>query len=315
MHLSARVGNVLLADGENFMLEAFVSRRFAPASVALIETANGILEEYAEQGLVLTLRQLYYQFVARGLIPNKQTEYKRLGSIINDARLAGLVDWSMMEDRTRKLNTISTWDDPAQIIKAVSRQYKEDLWATQKYRPEVWIEKDALRGVIEKACRELRIEEFACRGYTSQSAQYEAGKRFAAYRSKGQIPVVFHLGDHDPSGIDMTRDNKDRLSMFAGFPVQLTRLALNRDQIDQYNPPPNPAKETDSRHAGYAAEHGDESFELDALNPSVIDKLIRDNVETLIDRTKWARAMKDENYNMRKLTRLSDSWDEITADL
>jgi hypothetical protein len=297
------------------MLEVFVPRNFAPASVKLIETANDILAEYSEQGLVLTLRQLYYQFVARGLIPNKQTEYKRLGSIINDARLAGLVDWDMMEDRTRKLNTISTWNSPAEIIKAVSRQYKEDLWATQKFRPEVWIEKDALRGVIERACRELRVEEFACRGYTSQSAQYEAGKRFAAYRANGQTPVVFHLGDHDPSGIDMTRDNQERLSMFAGHDVKLIRLALNRDQIDEYNPPPNPAKETDSRHAGYQAEHGDESFELDALNPSVIDQLIRTNVERLIDRKKWDRAQRDENYNMRKLTRLSDGWDEITADL
>src|ERR1700679_3041250 len=129
------------------MREKFIERRFSAASSAIIETANGILEEYETQGLVLTLRQLYYQFVARGLIPNKQSEYKRLGSIINDGRLAGLIDWSMMEDRTRTLRTISSWDSPGSIVDVVARQYQEDLWASQLFRPEVWIEKDALVGV------------------------------------------------------------------------------------------------------------------------------------------------------------------------
>lgn len=293
------------------MREKFIDRRFSPASAAIIETANGILEEYEAQGLVLTLRQLYYQFVARGLIPNKQSEYKRLGSIINDGRLAGHIDWSMMEDRTRTLRTISTWDSPASIVDVVARQYQEDLWASQLYRPEVWIEKDALVGVIERACRELRVEFFACRGYSSQSAQYEAGHRFRRYNDVGQTPVIFHLGDHDPSGIDMTRDNQDRLSMFSMDGVEVRRLALTFDQVDQYNPPPNPAKESDSRHEAYAAKYGNESWELDALEPTVIDALIRENIESLIDRRKWKKAQQAEKENRDKLVLVSDRWDDV----
>lgn len=293
------------------MREKFIDRKFSVASSAIIVTANDILSEYEAQGLVLTLRQLYYQFVARGLIPNKQSEYKRLGSIINDARLAGLIDWNMMEDRTRTLRTISSWDSPASIVEVVAKQYQEDLWASQAYRPEVWIEKDALVGVIERACRELRVEFFACRGYSSQSAQYEAGHRFRRYIEAGQTPVVFHFGDHDPSGIDMTRDNADRLSMFAIEEVDVRRLALTFEQVEQYSPPPNPAKESDSRHEAYAAKYGNESWELDALEPTVIDNLIRTNVESLIDRKKWKAAQRSEKENRDKLVLVSNKWDDV----
>lgn len=280
--------------------ETFVDRKFAASSLRIIEQANEILAEYETQGLVLTLRQVFYQFVSRALMPNKQSEYKRLGGILSDARLAGMIDWSMMEDRTRYLRAVTVWDDPADIVQAVSEQYKEDLWRTQSSRPEIWIEKDALVGVIERPCQELRVPFFACRGYASQSAQYEAGLRFRRYRSKGQTPIVFHFGDHDPSGMDMTRDNTDRLTMFCGQFVSVRRLALNYDQVEQYNPPPNPAKETDSRAGNYIAEFGGESWELDALEPTVIGDLIRNAVGGLIDRKKWKRPKTRKRQTVRR---------------
>jgi hypothetical protein len=300
------------------MRETFIEKRFSAATLATIERANIILDEYERQGLVLTLRQVYYQFVSRGLMPNKQTEYKRLGSILSDGRLAGLIDWDMMEDRTRRLNTINAWGSPADVISASADQYQEDLWKDQPWRPEVWIEKDALVGVLEKPCEELRVPYFACRGYSSQSAQYAAGQRFRRYRAKGQTPIVFHLGDHDPSGIDMTRDNADRLGMFSRLGaqgVEVERLALNMDQVTQYNPPPNPAKDTDSRAVDYIAKYGTESWELDALEPTVIVNLIRDAVTPLIRQKNWKAAVKAEERGRNNLQRVSNNWDDIVADL
>lgn len=293
------------------MKERFTAANFRASSLEVIAKANVILEEYRGQNLVLTLRQLYYQFVARGWLPNQFKEYKRLGSIMSDARLAGLVDWSMMEDRVRSLESIPRWSNPAEIIEATAEQYQEDLWAGQKRRPEVWIEKDALIGVIEGVCHELRVDYFACRGNVSQSAQYEAGKRFACYRRLGQKPIVFHLGDHDPSGLDMTRDNRDRLSLFADDDVEVVRLALNMDQIDQYNPPPNPVKESDSRSDAYTAEYGHESWELDALEPSVIGDLIREHVTPLIDRKKWNARKAEETTGKEQLSEVSQRWTEV----
>lgn len=295
------------------MLEAFIDRKFADSSMDVINHANRIIAEYQRQGFSLTLRQLYYQFVSRDLIANKQTEYKRLGSIINDGRLAGLIDWEAIEDRTRNVRKPNVWDNPAEIIKAVSQQYKENLWEGQEYRPEVWIEKDALVGVIEPVCKRYRVPYFACRGYSSQSEQYASGVRFRDLLADGVTPIVLHLGDHDPSGIDMTRDNKDRLTMFAGEPIEVRRLALNWDQIQAYKPPPNPAKETDSRAQGYMEQFGGSSWELDALDPRTIDKIISDEIDGLIDQDAWDAAKEKEADSIGVLLDISNSLDDVVT--
>jgi hypothetical protein len=291
--------------------ETFIERKFSAGSLLLINKANEIIRDYQAQGFTLTLRQLYYQFVSRDIIPNKQSEYKRLGSVINDGRLAGLIDWSAIEDRTRNVKTISVWTTPAQIIRAVANQYKQDLWADQQFRPEVWIEKDALVGVIEPVCTRYRVPYFACRGYSSQSEQYSAGKRFEQRKRAGQTTIVIHLGDHDPSGIDMTRDNADRLTMFARYGIEVRRIALNMDQVLQYNPPPNPAKETDSRAAPYIERFGESSWELDALEPTVIDQLISDELDGMIDPDLWEAAKGEEDEQRGLLTKASNNWTDV----
>jgi hypothetical protein len=291
--------------------EQFESRRFQAKARKLIEQANAIIAEYQERGFVLTLRQLYYQFVARDLIENSQQSYKRLGAVIKDGRLAGLIDWDAIEDRTRNLRVLSSWGDPAELVSTAAAQYREDLWRGQPYRIEAWCEKDALLGVIEGVCNAFRVPYFACRGNNSVSEQYKAGKRFEGYSAAGLVPVVLHIGDHDPNGIDMTRDNRDRLALFARSHVELRRLALNMDQIERYRPPPNFAKETDTRFASYAAIYGSECWELDALDPSVIEGLLRAELEGLIDREVWEEAKAQEAENRGILTAASQNWAEV----
>ena len=214
---------------------------FTEATRKTILSANAIIRQYRAEGYILTLRQLYYQFVARALIGNKQTEYNRLGSIINDARLAGLIDWKSIEDRTRNLRVLSHWDSPADIINSAAVSYREDLWKEQDYRVEVWIEKDALLGVIENVCDEFDVPYFSCRGYVSQSEMWSAAQRIIGCEGDGKKVVILHLGDHDPSGLDMTRDIRDRLELFEAGP-EVIRIALTEEQIAEYDPPPNPAK-------------------------------------------------------------------------
>lgn len=266
----------------------YKEKRFSRESQEIIDLANQIIEEYQKQGFSLTLRQLYYQFVARGYLPNTAKNYNRLGSIVNNARLAGLIDWYAIEDRTRWLRTNVHWDSPSEIIQACANQYAVDMWDNQDYRPEVWIEKDALVGVIEGVCIRYDVPYFACRGYVSQSEQWRAGRRHLMYFESNQQPVLFHFGDHDPSGLDMTRDNNDRLFTFTdNVGVDVRRLALNMDQVQQYNPPHNPAKITDTRAGEYIANFGSESWELDALEPKVIENLIETNITSLIDWNRW----------------------------
>jgi hypothetical protein len=303
----------------------YTPKNFRPDTVKSINQANDIIAEYMADGYDLTLRQLYYQFVSRDLIPNTQRSYKNLGSIINDARMAGLIDWDSVVDRTRNLQARPHWESPGDIIDSAAYSYNVDLWKGQTYRPEVWIEKDALIGVIEKVCQRLDVPYFSCRGYTSQSEMWRAAQRLGDYYEEGSIPIIFHLGDHDPSGIDMSRDIEDRLHHFIttdlnalGYdleesPLEVQRVALNRDQIDKYNPPPNPAKITDSRAVEYIRNHGDQSWELDALEPSVMSNLIKTHVGSLIEETQWKQSNKRESQGRDALKNAASRWSDIEA--
>lgn len=279
------------------MKQKFKEKAFKPATLQIIDCANIIIDEYAAQGYSLTLRQLYYQFVARDMIENTQREYDRLGTIINNGRLAGLIDWYAIEDRTRNLEALSHWDSASDAIRSMRDQFRIDLWAEQPQRVEVWIEKEALVGVIADTCERLDVGYFACRGYVSQSEQWRAYRR-----SLDQPLVILHFGDHDPSGIDMSRDNEHRLAQVFGGDVELHRLALNMDQINMYDPPPNPAKVTDSRFAQYQAIHGDQSWELDALEPGVINELIEINVRRFIDKDTWDDAVSVQEDHRQRLS-------------
>lgn len=281
---------------------------FGEKDLAMIANANAIIGEYEPRGLKLTLRQLYYQFVARELFANNNSNYNKLKRVMTEARLGGLVSWTAIEDRGRNLMGHTTYKDPKEAMAALRARYKRDLWAEQAIRPEVWVEKQALEGVVGSICDELRVDFFATKGYNSQSEQWAAGVRFASYIQRGQRPVVFHLGDHDPSGLDMTRDNEERLSLFAGVPITVIRLGMNLEQIEELRPPPNPAKHTDGRFEDYAARYFPDtpldevpSWELDAFDPAYIHDLIRDAVTRFRDEAVWSRSLAQEAADKNEL--------------
>jgi hypothetical protein len=292
------------------MKKKYVDINFREDTLTIIQTAIKVFEDYAARGLDLTLRQLYYRFVAKKLWdrPNTKQSYKRLGEIITDARLAGLVDWNHIIDRTRTLKGLQHWNSPQQLLRNSAAGYLEDKWADQPFRVEVWIEKDALVGVIAGPCSEWEVDYFSCRGYTSQSSMWRAAQRLRRYEKKDQETIILHLGDHDPSGVDMTRDIQERLDLF-GANVTVERIALTMDQVNQYQPPPDPAKVTDARATKYIAQFGHDSWELDALEPEVIVQLIHDNVAMYRDDPLWEKAEDVERTNRMKLYAVADQFD------
>lgn len=282
---------------------------FRPDSLRLIEQVNGIIYEYQQMGYSLTLRQVYYQLVARDIIPNSGRSYKNLGNLISDGRMSGLIDWSAIEDRTRNLRKNSHWDSPGSIIHSAAYSYAIDKWADQDNYVEVWVEKDALVGIVGQVCDKLDVPYFSCRGYVSQSEMWSAGQRLQDFEGQKDIHII-HLGDHDPSGKDMSRDIVDRLELF-GVSVQFQRIALNYDQIEEFGPPPNPTKLSDSRAPGYISEFGYECWELDALRPDVIDGLVRDAVTELCDLELMAEAREREEASKSTLYTVARNWSQI----
>jgi hypothetical protein len=273
-----------------------------------ISQINKIIAEYAKKGIRrLTVRQLHYQLVSRGLYPNTKRTYILTGEAATIGRDQGLIDWKSIEDRSRELTGWTTWKNPAEAIANAAEYYNEDYWERgQRYRPEVWIEKEALVGIIENICSKLLVPFFAAHGYSSTTCTYEAGKRFAYYRSIGKIPVVLYLGDHDPSGIHMGRDIEKRVSLYARAKIEVRRVALNMDQVKQYRPPPNEIKDGDKRSPAYVEEFGTEKcWELDALDPDVLVQLVKKAVEKLIDKDRWSAAQDHSEQNREKIEEIA----------
>lgn len=284
----------------------------------LIEQANEIIEEYQAQGFMLTVRQIYYQFIARDLLPeewkdprtgskNNFKSYGKVNSFINSGRLTGLIDWWAIEDRTRFLRGNIQWNSVTESLQTAASSYRRNSRETQDYLVEVWIEKDALVGMIDSICRELDVDFFACRGYVSLSEMWRAAQRI---QQAGKC-VILHLGDHDPSGIDMTRVIQTTLNTFGCEDVEVRRIALTMKQVKKYDPPPCPAKLSDSRAKEYIATYGDESWELDALAPNVIKELIRSNVEALTDQAKREVVLDEQEQEKGKLEHIAENWEEL----
>ena len=289
----------------------YTSKNFGAERLALIDMINKVIGEYSAQGYNLTLRQVYYQLVARAIIPNNERSYKNLGNLISDARLAGLVDWNAIEDRTRNLRGNSHWTTPGSMIDSAAYSYHLDHWKGQRNYVEVWVEKDALVGIVGQICGDLDVNFFSCRGYVSQSEMWGAARRLKRRQDSGQQIVLLHLGDHDPSGRDMSQDIQDRLVTFETCGIDFHRLALNMNQIEKYGPPPNPTKLTDSRATGYIKEFGNECWELDALEPQVISDLIGKNVKKYRDDKIYKAMISQEAEEKAMLEEVAQNWPGI----
>ena len=262
----------------------------------LLGHALGIIEDYADQGIQLTVRQLYYRLVAGGALENNHKRYKSLIDLIGNARMAGLIDWDSIVDRGRVVNKPSEWNGPASILEAAASSYRLDRWEGQESYIEVWCEKDALSSVIEPVTDTWHLRYLACRGYASLTAIFDASARLTEAIAEGKTPVIIYLGDHDPSGMDMNRDIEERLESMGLDPdeIAVDRIALNYDQVEEHRPPPNPAKEADSRAEGYIASFGAECWELDALEPAILSRLIIDAIEARVDQGLYDERLEAE---------------------
>jgi len=272
---------------------------------------NKIIENYKSQGYRLTLRQLYYQLVSKDLIPNKVQEYAKLSGLLVKGRMAGQVDWDSIEDRLRRPKIPYYVEDIPDAINDTISQYRLNRMAGQKNYIEVWCEKDALSNVLYRVTKKYHVRLMVNRGYSSCTAMHDAYKRFvsADYDVDEGNVYILYLGDHDPSGLDMIRDISSRQDEFGVFP-KIVHIAITRNQIKQYNPPPNPAKISDPRAKWYIKKHGQTSWEVDALDPSVLHSLLISAIEKLIDKNIFNDVLKKEKEDKDKLREFMEDFDE-----
>jgi hypothetical protein len=298
----------------------YEDRRFTEAALSVVAQAEAICQQYADDGYSLTLRQLYYRFVATDAFPesrrnaagtkNNQQNYKWLGDLVSDGRVAGMIDWSHIVDRTREhAGGDAGWDSPADAVASVVDWYSVSKWDGQAEYVEVWVEKEALEDVISRPAGRWNVTHLACKGSPSTSVVWKAARRLRRFEAEGRKTTVIYLGDHDPTGLDISRDIQDRLALFQSS-AEVDRIALNMDQITD-DIPPSPAKLTDSRAAGYIELYGDDTWELDALEPAALDAMVEAAILDRLDRDAWDARVAQEEHEKQVLQALSDNWTEV----
>ena len=310
-------------------------RNWKPRQEAMLRVIKirEILKDLREQGIErVTLRQLYYQLVSQVVIANKEQEYKNLSALLTNARYAGLIPWDAIEDRTRVPKKPREYDNVKQLVKAAVYSYELDYWQGQSKRVEVWVEKEALSNVMSLAIEDLHGVLCVNKGYSSGSAMFENAQRIYEHMKTGQAVEILYSGDHDPSGLDMVRDVRERLFEFiaglyavdednipedadsvdkddilkfmSGFTV--SNIALTMEQIEEHEPPPNPTKAKDTRADDYVSKYGRECWELDALPPAVLNELVRTEVEERIeDRDLFDEVIERQKREIQALTEYS----------
>lgn len=278
--------------------EFFRGTKFRDDSADLIDACNNIITNYMGQGLRLTLRQLYYQLVTQNTIKNEERAYKALSGLVSDGRLAGLIDWDAIEDRIRIPSIPAEWNDLADLVDSALDSYRLPRWEGQDNYIELWVEKDALAGVLRPLARRYHVTMMVNRGYSSQSAMYEASKRLI--EQDGKERYILYLGDFDPSGEDMVRDIRDRLDLF-GAETTVEKIALTLAQVKKYKPPPNPAKRKDPRSRDFIQKFGASSWEVDAIDPAELQRIVRGQISRYVDMRLMNAVIAKEEEDKKKL--------------
>jgi hypothetical protein len=275
----------------------------------IINVCQKIIEEYQAQGITMTLRQLYYQLVSADEIPNTDVAYKKVSEIVKESRYAGLLDWDAIEDRGRQPVTPLEFNSIKERIDMACRNFRLPRWNDQEYYLELFSEKDALSSVLMPIASQYHITYCFNKGYSSASAYYDLQNRVRDKLKAGKKVILLYLGDHDSSGIDMIRDIKERITEFltsgdeyiALDNFDVVPVALTWEQIKKYNPPKNPAKLTDPRAGKYIAKYGQSTWEVDALKPDVMIKIVETAIRKYIDVDKYNAVIEREDKEKEKL--------------
>jgi hypothetical protein len=310
----------------------YESKSFTPAGLQVVDAADAFCAQYRAQGYRLTLRQLYYRFIATDAFPDSRyftdgkvdpgntsgrgtknclQNYKWLGNLVADGRVSGQIDWSDIEDRGRESSPGDAgWPSPEYAMRAYANGYGITHWDGQDWHIEAWVEKDALTDVIARAASPWDVSYTACKGSPSHSLVHEAARRMRSYEQQDIKTKILYLGDHDPTGLDIPRDLQERLSLFRSK-CEVERIALTIDQVEQYGPPPNYAKESDSRFNDYVEQYGTDCWELDALEPQVLVDLVNEHIEEHIDQDLRQERLDQEERERAVLLAIGDNWDTV----
>jgi hypothetical protein len=269
-------------------------------SLELLAQVQKIIEDY---DFALTVRQIYYQLVAKQFMSNSQNSYRKAVRICKSGRDEGALPEEAFTDRLREVDKPNSWNDLTAFMNTVRQAYRKDPWRDNNSYLEIWSEKDALREVITAITYAYDVSLLIVRGHVSRTAIYETYKRFEQKIDEGKECYLYYFGDFDPSGLAIYDSLVDRISSYGplGQYIKFERVALTPEQVAVYNLPYDPAKKADPNSKKFIAEYGDNVVELDSLPPEVLRGLIKACIELNIDEDILAQVQETEEREQARL--------------
>lgn len=257
----------------------------------MVENVNKIISQYG--GMKLTIRQIYYRLVANFGLKNCLSSYQMVVKALVEARKDGRVNYSDIEDRTRAIHYggLSETSSPAEYfrlyydhMKKIDREYTLPRWFGQKVKVMVFVEKQALQALFEDVTDRLEVDLVVCRGYPSLTLMHDIAEHLDSQSDEIEEVEILYFGDFDPSGADIERHAAETLADEFGIEFNIQRIAITKDQIDELNIPPAPAKTSDARYEGFLAETGVAwQVELDAIEPKMLQQMLEKAIEQFFD--------------------------------
>lgn len=252
---------------------------------------QGLLSVLAESN-PMTVRQVFYQMTSRGYVPKTEAAYKGIiCRLLADIRLDGTIPFSYIADNTRWMRKPRTFNDADEALKLNIETYRRAMWLHMPVYVEIWMEKDALAGIVYDITEKWDVPLMVTRGYSSLSFLYESARTI---REQKKPAYIYYLGDYDPSGLDIARAVEEKLRRFAqGAEIHFQRIGVNEKQIEMWNLPTRPTKQTDTRTRNF---NSDTSVELDAIPPRDLRDLVEFNIVRHVDMEQY--------YELRKIEKL-----------
>lgn len=285
-----------------------------PPLLDKIKLINSILYEFAAQGYIMTLRQLKYQLIARNYIENTKKDHGKLYDLADKGRMGGLIDWDLIEDRTRLPHKIPNVKDISEALKETAKYHRLDRTKNQSVYIELWAEKNAIAEIIKEESEYYDIVLQIGNGYSSKTAIYRGFKRFQKAQNEGKKIYLLYLGDHDPSGKDMVEAFKKTFNDFKINP-DVNVIGIIKEQVIKYKLPHNTVKtkkagNKDPRAEKYREEEGNKSWEVDALSPTILHKVVSTAIKKLIDMDLFEKQLEREELDKEELQKIADKYEE-----
>jgi len=277
-------------------------RRTSAEMEELLQAIKNILAGEAGQ---ITIRHLYYRLVGIGIIEKTDAAYKVLCSHLSKWRRSGEIEWSAFADNTRWHIRHETYNGVDDALRNTVENYRRDLWQTQSSYVEVWVEKDAIAGIVADTANSFGVPVFVARGFASLSSLYDAANTFQAATNRGRNCVIYHLGDYDPSGVAAGEAMLRAFQNDFFVDVEFVRAAVTEEQIDRLNLPTRPTKTSDTRARRWT---GGECVELDTMPPAEIRALVEKCITQHLDLHEWEAARRTEQLERESMKTFLEAW-------